>query len=210
MKLWSAFYPDVLPELPGAPLPVVDHYLRNATIEFCERTRAYVVDLALIDAVAEQMSYPLVMPADTELVDVVSAKYLGESITPKSPGYLDDKYGDWTVETGTPEHYTHQATDAILLVPAPADAATDALKIKASIRPALSATGVDDWFFNLYRLSLAAGCKAKMMAMKDVTWADPERVALNLGAFESAIVKATGAVANGFTRARPRFSGGFV
>jgi hypothetical protein len=210
MKLWSAFYPDVLPELPGAPLPMVDHWLRNVTIDFCERSKAYVADLALIDAVAEQMSYPLVMPAGTELVDVVSAWFIGEEITPKSPGYLKDKFGDWMAETGTPEHFTHQATDAIMLVPAPADAATDALKIKASIRPALTATGVDDWFYSQYRLALAAGCKAKMMAMKDVPWADPERVALNLSTFEAAISKAIGAAANGFTRARPRFNGGFV
>lgn len=210
MKLWSAFYPDVLPELPGAPLPMVDHWLRNATIEFCERTKTYVADLDLINAVANQMSYPLVLPANTELVDVVSAWFNGDEITPKSPGYLKDKYGDWTAETGTPEHFTHQATDAIMLVPAPADAATDALKIKASIRPAMAATGIEDWFYSQYRLALVAGCKAKMMAMKDVAWADPDRVALNLGYFESAIEKATGSAANGFTRARPRFSGGFV
>lgn len=209
MKLWSAFYPDVLPELPGAPLPMVDHWLRNAAIEFCERSKAWVVDLASIDAVAGQMAYALPLPTGTELVEIKAALFLGEKITPKAPGYLSGKYGDWRMEIGTPAHYTHQSTDAVLLVPAPADAAVGAIKIKTAIRPSPTATGVDDWFFNKFRIAISAGCKAMMMAMADKPWATVDLAVANAGLFEAAITKATGAAANGFTTARPRFSGGF-
>lgn len=207
MKNWSEFYPDVLPELPGAPLPVVDHWLRNVAIEFCERSKVLVADLAAIDAVANQMSYSLPMPSDTELVDVVSAWFMGNEITPKAPDYLVRRYGDWMEEKGTPEHYTHQDTGAILLVPAPSNDAAGALKIKATIRPSLTSVGVDDWLYGKYRMALAAGCKARMMAMKGTAWADGDLFALNLGIFETAIANARSAVASGFTRARPRFSG---
>lgn len=208
-KAWSAFYPDVLADLPGAPAPMVDHYLRNAAIEFCERSKAWVVDLDLIDAVAEQMEYTLPMPTGAELVEIKTAWFLGEKITPKSPGYLAANYDDWTAEVGTPEHYTHESTDAVMLVPAPADAASDALKIKAAIRPTPDATEIDDWFYNHYRLAIAAGCKALLMVMADKPWSNADLAVINASMFEAVIAKATGAAANGFTNAKPRFSGRF-
>lgn len=209
MKAWSAFYPDVLPELPGAPLPMVDHYLRNASIEFCERTKACVVDLDLIDAVESQMAYELAMPSGTDLVEIVSVWFSGEKVTPRSPAYLDGVYSDWTAATGTPEHYTQQAATEVMLVPAPAAAATGAIKIKAAAKPSVASAGIDDWLYSQYRKAIAAGCKAAMMAMADVPWANPDRVAMYAGVLEEAITKATSAASDGFTRARPRFSGGF-
>jgi hypothetical protein len=209
MKAWSAFYPDVLPELPGAPLPMVDHWLRNAAIEFCERTKVLVADLDLIDVVAAQQAYELPMPSGTDLVEITGAWFSGVKITPKSPAYLDAQRENWNAETGTPEHYTQQGADAVLLVPIPAVDSVAALKIKAAVKPSATATGVDDWFYAQFRKALAAGCRAGMMAMPNVKWANPDRVALNAGIFEAAVTDATGAAANGFTRARPRFSGGF-
>jgi hypothetical protein len=209
MKAWSTFYPDVLPELPGAPLPMVDHWLRNAVIEFCERSKALVADLDLINAVTGQPGYVLPAPTGTDMVEVVGAWFSGKKITPKSPLYLDGKYEDWATETGTPDHYTQQAKDSILLVPMPEADAVGALKIKAAIKPSATSTGVDDWIFAQFRKAIAAGCKAGMMAMPSVEWANPDRVALNASLFEDAVTKATEAAANGFTRAKPRYSGGF-
>lgn len=209
MKAWSAFYPDLLPEVPEAPLPLVDQWLRNAAIEFCERSKALVVDLTLTDAVANQMSYLLVLAADTDLVEIITVWFSGKRITPKSPRFLEETYDDWQAETGTPLYYTQQNTGAILLVPAPSAAATGAIKIKAAVKPGLAATGIEDWIFSQSRQGLAAGAKAKLFAMNGVPWASPERIAINQAMFEATINKATGAAADGLVRSRPRFSGKF-
>jgi hypothetical protein len=209
MKAWSAFYPDVLPDLPGAPLPMVDHWLRNAAIELCERSKALVADLDLIDAVANQPGYELLMPTGSDLVEITSAWFSGKKITPKSPLYLDSHYEDWTAQVGTPEHYTQQGMDSVLLVPMPSADSAGAIKIKAAIKPSATATGVDDWLYAQFRKALAAGCKAGMMAMPGVAWANPDRVTLNAGLFEAAVSDAMASASNGFTRAKPRFSGGF-
>lgn len=217
MKAWSQFYPDVLPELPGAPLPLVDHWLRNAAIEFCERSKALVQTLTAIDAVASQMAYVLPMPADGgiapvtlyELVQIVSVRFNGAKLTPKAPLFLETKYDDWEAEVGEPEHYTQADTGSVLLVPAPADAVVGAIEVRAALKPAADATGVADWLYSQYRLALCAGAKAKLMAMEDKPWSRPDRVALNLAAFEEAISNATSAASDGHVRSRPRFSGSF-
>jgi len=204
---WSAFYPDVLPDLPGAPAPMVDHYLRNAAIEFCERSKAWVVDLAPVDAVAGQMKYVLPLPIDTELAEIQEARFSSNRITPKAPAFLVAQHGNWATEVGTPIHYTHESTDSILLIPAPADTAIGAIKIRATIRPALNAAAIDDWLYSRYRFAIAAGCKALMMVMANKPWTNADLAVVNAGIFESTVTKATGAAANGFTNARPRFSG---
>ena len=210
MKTWSAFYPDVLSELPGAPLPVVDDWLRNMAIEFCERSKAHVVDLDPVDAVANQMEYALDLPTGTELVEVVSAWFSGDKITPKSPAFLENKYGDWAAEIDTPQFYLQQDTENLLLVPAPSTAEVGAIKIKAAIKPTVTATGIDDWLFSQWHLALAAGAKSKMMAMGGgVSWESPSRVPMYSAVFEDAITRAMTGSANGFVRSRPRFAGTF-
>lgn len=210
MKTWSDFYPDVLAELPGAPLPVVDDCLRNVAIEFFDRTKAYVVDIDPFDAVADQMAYSLSLPAGTELVEIQSIYFSGDKIDPKSPKFLEDKYGDWAVEVDTPAFYTQQDLENVLLVPAPATDEVDAVKIRAAIKPGATSTGIGDSQFAQWRQAIASGAKGRMMAMGGgVTWENLRLAPIYMGAFEDAIAKFTTRAADGFVRARPRFAGSF-
>lgn len=208
MKPWSAFYPDVAPELSGAPLPMVDHWLRNTTIEFCDRTKALVVDLDPEDSVENQMEYELSMPTGTDIVEIIEVIFNGVPLIPKSPAFLKEKYGDWKTKIGDPAFYTQQDNDNILLVPAPGAALVGSLKVKAAVKPNLSATGIDDWLFAKFRMALAAGVKGKMMLMDKKPWASPA-APVHLGTFEDAVSKATVKAADGLVRSRPRFKGRF-
>lgn len=209
MKLWSAFYPDLVPELSGAALPIIDHWLRNTAIDFFDRSKAYVVDLAAIDAVASQMGYTLTLPANTDLVEIKSIFFSGKPLDPKARQFLESRFPDWRSEVGAPDYYTQQDLNNVLLVPAPSANATGAIKIQAAIKPSIAAIGIEDWLFAKWRQALCSGTKAKMMAMRDVPWASPDHVAINLSAYEDAVMKATGNASNGFGMARPRFSGSF-
>jgi len=116
MKLWSAFYPDLVPELPGAAFPIIDHWLRNTAIDFFDRSKAYVVDLAAVDAVASQMGYTLTLPANTDLVEIKSIFFSGKPLDPKARQFLESRFPDWRSEVGTPDYYTQQDLDKVLLV----------------------------------------------------------------------------------------------
>ena len=209
MKAWPLFYSDVVPELPGVPYPLVDQWLRNTTIEFCERSKVYAVDLDPESAVANEGEYTLSLPTNTDLVEIRTVLFNGVPITPKTPQFLEEKYGDWLSKTGTPDHVTQRDTENYLLVPAPSAAATDAIKVKVAIKPGAAAAGVENWIFSQWRLALAAGAKSRMMLMGDVPWSNPNLAAVHLATFEDAVHKATNQASNGFVRARPRFSGSF-
>lgn len=210
MKLWSAFYPDLLSDLPGAPLPLVDHWLRNVAIDFCERTKAYVEDLAAADSVALQMEYAPTLPENTELAEIRAIKYDGEQLDVKSRKALQAEFGDWESETGVPVYWTQAKGDTVLLVPAPEEAATGAIEIKAALKPGLAATGVEDWIFSKWRLQLCAGVKAAMMSQLNKPWTNVDIAVVSSGQYEAAVLKATSAVNDGYSSDyRPRFSGSF-
>lgn len=209
MKAWTAFYPDALPELPEVPLPVLDHHLRNACIEFFTKSKAYVVDLSAIDTVASQMAYALALPQDTAIVEIRTVKLSGNPLTLKGHSFLSQKFGDWEAEIGTPEYYTQQSLDEVMLVPAPDTSGTGALKVKAALKPSASAPGVADWIFERWRVAMAAGAKAALMAEANKPWSNPERVALYQGVFDSALDDASSAANSGFGMERPRYSGRF-
>lgn len=209
MAAWTLFYPDVQVEVRLAPLPLIDKHLRDAAIELCDRSKVWVQTLDLIDAVAEQQAYALPLATGTELVEIRRAWFNDEPINPRSKTYLDRKYDDWTAEIGTPIDYTQDDKTEILLVPAPQDAATDAIKVRVAIKPTYTASSLDDDLFAEYRKVIACGAIASLMAMKDVAWSDPARSEFHAGKFEAGISKATTAASDGHVRARPRFSGSF-
>jgi hypothetical protein len=209
MAAWSDFYPDVLLELPQIPLVLADHWLRNTAIEFCQRTRAHVVDLNPIDAVADQIDYAIVAPANLALVVVSAVVFDGEPLAPASPRALARKFGDWKTRRGTPQHYTSQALGTLLIVPGPAASAAGAIEIEAVVKPADDAATIDDDLFQRYRLDLAAGMKGKLMAMSERPWTNAKMAAVYLAQFEAAVNAATAAAAAGNVSAQPRFSGDF-
>lgn len=209
MSAWSAFYPDVLAEVLGAPEFIVDNALRNAAITFCERTHIWTQMLDPIDSVANQMEYDLDVPTRTNLVEIQAVWYSGRRIDPKSPRFLETTYADWTAETGTPAFYTQETPEVLLLVPMPTESLSESIKVRASLKPSSTATGVEDWIFARHRLDIAAGCKAALMTMTDQVWFSPDRSNHYRALFEAAIEKTTKSAANGLTAARPRFTGGF-
>jgi hypothetical protein len=207
--VWSAFYPDCLPELPGAPQPLVDHTLRNVAIDFCTRSKAHRADLAVIDADASVGTYALTLPAGTDLVEIIAARFDGYSLDPKAPEFLERQYDDWQTEVGTPTYHTRQSSDSILIVPAPSADATGAIKVKVALCPSATATGLDDWLFAKFRRVIAAGAKSMLMVQTGRPWAN-EKLSMTYGAqYESALADATVAANKGLVQSRPRFSGSF-
>lgn len=210
MIAWSAFYPFVIPELPGAPSPLVDFWLIQVAREFCERSRAWVETTPPVDAVQGQSAYSPTPPSETEIVQIVAVNYLGKPLNPKLPGELQKDYGNWQAKLGTPASFTSNGLGQALLVPVPDQSNAGAIVMNVAVKPTDTASGVADWVFSRWRNALAAGAKAKLMAMADKPWAQPDRVPLYQAMFEAAIADAVVAARDGFVLARPRARGVFV
>jgi len=88
-KLFTALYDEVLPDISGVGQSLALNAIRNAAIEFCDRSGCWPYNQSLLSSVASQPNYSFVPPADTEVVGVTQAWYNGEPIRFKSAFELE-------------------------------------------------------------------------------------------------------------------------
>jgi hypothetical protein len=107
----TAWYDDVVPQVPGCPLPVALQKIRQAAITFCEMSRAWrYLGLTAIDAVANQMTYVLgpgaaagTVPADTKVVHVFQVNYDGLALAMVTPAEVRATSDTWFSDSGRPD-----------------------------------------------------------------------------------------------------------
>lgn len=188
MALWSAWFPDLLPHLPGCPNAVVQHELKRAAQEFFEKTRAWRVLLAPVAVAAGTDELDLV-PTDTEqsLVRVEEAWYDNRKIDPLTADEASAEFGDdWMSHTGAPSAYVQEFPGTLRLYPIPDTDALTGLKFRVSVKPSESCTGLPDALADKFRDALADGAKGRLMLYPGKDWTNLDLGAAMKGQFESA------------------------
>jgi hypothetical protein len=170
MKAWSNFLKDVLVHVPGCPEPVAEHALLRAAQEFFETTRVWKLWLPDIITAADTTEYPMFLESKSELVRLERATLNGRPIRTRTVDELPD---DWQTYTSGIEDGVH-TTDRKNLVLLPSQEADLVLKVEASMKPANDATGVEDHFFDLYVLQIAAGAVAGLKEHTGKTYSDAD------------------------------------
>lgn len=191
--LWSAWYDHTMPELNGVELPLLDMQLRNACIEFCNETAAYVLPLALVDVLATVSEYSLASPDDQAEVFMVRAAWLNDHQLDYAPvRVLETGYVAWETMTGDPPTaYTQTQYNQVRLFPIPTAEYAAALRMTGVLRPTLAATGLADRIAVQYFRAIAAGAKTLLMSMGGKPWTNPEGAVRYRAEFEAAKTKAT-------------------
>lgn len=206
--LWAAWYPYVQPEVPGAPQPLIDHYVRQAAIYFLKESQVWTQTLDAIDIVDGTASYTLTVPASiTTGAEVSMVKWAwadGNQIFPASQEELSMLNSNWETMTGSAlTHYTQLVDTEIRVFPEPDFSLTGGLVIKAVLRPTLTSTGVPDWIGTKYVNEIAAKAKADMMGMVSQPWTNPDGETKYSTLFASTLAKATVEANKSFTRTSP-------
>ncbi len=182
---WSTFYPDVLVHVPGCPYPLVDHHLRVATIELCQRSKRLKFDMPAFDTVADTPTYPLAPGTKMETVSIIDAAVAGKPIDPATRSELSTG-DDWSTETGQPTKYLMDGDDETVRLWKMPDAAYTVI-LTLAIKPAEDATGVEQWFADRYRRTIARGALAELLALPKQPWTDLNMAAIRFEQFEEGV-----------------------
>jgi len=126
---YDEFLPEVLPYVHDCAYPVAINAIRNACIEFCDKTDYLVYTHDPVSVIAGQAAYALTVPAGTEVARILSGWYDGLRMAPKGEEDLRLQFPlDWRTMTGRPQYFTHAIPSSVTVIPAPQTDATDALK----------------------------------------------------------------------------------
>jgi hypothetical protein len=212
MKAWSNWFTDLLPQLPGCPDPQIEHELLRASQEFFARSRAWQVIQAAVPITANQTTLDII-PTDAgqELVRVEGAWLDGTRLKVYGVGDMDHAFtDDWQTHTGATSTLVQITPGTVLMYPIPIAASSTGLKLRLSVKPSETATGLPDDQFVKYRDPLAAGARARLMLQDGKKWSNPNLGALNAAVFDAAVNAAGIAAARSFSTgriaARPKFA----
>jgi hypothetical protein len=195
MKVWSLFYPLVLPEVIGAPDPMVDQALVLAAREFCQRTSVWLEWQEVPTAGSASNQFEFDVPTGAEFVKIARA-VVGED----DFGVLSyrDVPADWINPSSTKlkNKLVHLEGNEFLVFPVP----PESIRLQLAFKPSLAAKSVPDSVFGSYAEEIADGAKARLLGMRNLPFSDQISASAHRTCFEYAINR----VANiGFAHRNP-------
>lgn len=158
MVPWSEFYADVLPFVAGCPEPAMDRAVRDAAIEFCQRSLAWGVWLDPVTLTTAR-SYDLDMPNNSDLVRVERVTVNGHPV----------ELASCRLASADPASHAGDGVtvnpDRISITLGHAGVVGDVLQVFALLRPSRKATGIEDALFAAHRRTISEGAVAHLLRL---------------------------------------------
>jgi hypothetical protein len=163
---YDRFHPEVLTFFPNVPEIVVNNAIRNACIEFCDKTSWLVYTPEPIDLLNNVAEYDLTadLPSRDVTVARIEAAWVYElPLQPKTEADLRRIYTiDWRDQVGRPAYYTLNEPTTMVIVPRPTVDTSRGLELTLVLRPTRSSTTVDSSLFERWVEVIAAGARSRL------------------------------------------------
>lgn len=201
-KNFSDFLPEVLPYVHDCPALVAVNAIRNAAIEFCEKTHYWQVDASTMGLEDNKAQFVILLPPDTNIIDIKDCWYDGRRLIPKSTEELAAIYkgADWRDAEGDPFYYTFTMPGDMRLVPAPQNASSQ-LSMRVAISPTRAATAIDADIYENCLETIAKGARARLNSLPGQPFFNMDLATILRKEFVSGIGEAKIKVNKGLSRA---------
>lgn len=163
MKDLEDFFPHVKHIVPGCAEPTIIQALREACIEFCQRTKLWRSDDEF--AVSADNCDVVCVPSGATLYEIEHVMFDGFPLEPASINMLDRDHPYWRTQAEEqctyPRYFTQIDIDTIRVVPS----ATGTVKVYTVLMPSQDAEMVPDWMVDKYSRVIAAGALKDLLAI---------------------------------------------
>lgn len=202
--LYTAWYDDVLVDVTGCQPDLALKHIKQAVIDFCDKSLALVKDLEEIIAAPGYSTYTLVSPSPNiyDLAQIMNVYIDGKKIDVITRDDLVEKYGDVSNTSGTPKFFYQETLDEIILFPTPDTACV--IGIKAAIKPTSTNTEIDDWIGIKFFDGIAHGAKARLFEIPKKPWSDLALSSYHAAKFDSVVYSARNFKSSGMARGPSR------
>lgn len=198
MKYWEDFFNEVTPYVENCPSIIVKHQVRNAAIEFCQRSGLWRREMDRINIAANIHTYEINTELSVdETISAIDYAFLTETTgsTPlgiTTEDVLKASSSTWRTITATrPEAALLTDTENCRLYPIPSEDINDSLVVGVILKPSRDSSGLPDWIFEQWAEKIACGAKAKLYSMKSRPWYDAQESLDEQDNFDMAIKDAT-------------------
>lgn len=202
---YDLFLPELLQYVPDVPESVAINALRNACIEFCEKTRYWQMDADSMKASNNIGEYEIDISAGMKFVDVFFGYYNQRLLVPKAADELDRIYrwNDWRSLKGEPAYITRLNALEIQIVPKP-ETQGGFFRLRVCLAPTRNSTAVGVDVYENYLDTIVAGARARLYATPAQAYFDRAMAAEYERKFRSGVSEVRVLVNKSLTRSSPR------
>lgn len=200
---YSALIPEIMPDVTGAPIPLITRAIRESVREFCRQSTAYRQTIGADNLTWLAGEYTITIPDGFDLESVVSPMVLQDTeesydIHGRSPEYLDANHAGWrTVIDDKPGYFAMLSDTAFVLTPDTGTDRSDNLTVTLMLTPSRDSTTISDDFGNRWFDYLSAGSKYFLMIQPGKTWSNPDLALYNKAKWEKGIEEARAFIKTG-------------
>ena len=187
---FTAWLPEVLPNVPSCPEVLAVNAIRNACIEFCNATTWWQGDYGTTAITAAQLPFSFTVADSAAVAQILVATLDGLPLAIADIDELDSKVLGWRTATGQPRAYFQPTPGVVDFYPRPDGTDSYDIFMRVSYTPLRSATTVDSTVYEAYLEEIAAGALARLLAMPSAPWANEKAAAMYDNVFKSAKVQA--------------------
>jgi len=168
----DALLPNIRLYAPGVADPTAYFAIRQAAIEFCERSRTWRFDDEFNVSVSD--SEALYAPAKSVIHDIEGVWFDGTKLIPKTPVQLDTLVPTWRsgadkAET-KPKYVTQTSPNTIVLAPFQ----PGKVKLSLFLKPAQDADELPDFLADQHRETIAWGALGRILLIPNQSFTNPE------------------------------------
>lgn len=207
MSSLDSFLGYVRPWAPGVPDPTAYKAVRNAVIEFCERTRLWKFEDDY-DVTEEQCNDGIFTPNGAILHDIEVVLFNGQKLDPISTTDLDRKEKGWRTNelgSGLPKFFTQIEQNTLRIVPAMAGHVYVCLRLK----PSKDTMDVPDFIANEYAETIGWGALGRILTVPGQSFSSPDLATYYAQKFTDKIDRLNGKSSTGQQNAPKRTRASF-
>lgn len=176
---YTEFLAEVSPYAPDVSEPAALNAIRNACIDFCEKTTIWRASVSIV-VVAGQNTYTVPAVADAEVASVLSAYYDGRQLVPTSEDMLNAlNYLEWRTAEGTPTAFVMDPaaggrTLVLSRVPGTVDDGK-ILSLRYALRPSRASESIGlDYVHDRWLETIAHGALARLYQTMGQPYYNPQ------------------------------------
>lgn len=202
MKQHTDFLDAVMIDSPGCLIDVALTEIKNAIIDFCERSLSVQVTTDPMSVTAGQAEYDVDVDTGYTPVKIMSLWYGTNKLDPIAPDMINDvsSFNLAIDSTGTPNRYTQRSAAEVTLIPTPDTTVANSVTMRVAVKPLRSSTSIEDVIYEDYFDAIVAGAKYRLMLSPGKSYTNPGAAAYNKNIFETGVNQARQRTVRGYTR----------
>ncbi len=180
MTLFTTFSDYYKSDVSNCPDVVIAKYVREAVIEWCERTMLVKADAEDIYLWAETAEYDITFSDDYDPV-LIDTAFLGDESSDDTVVYTTserelNKISGWQrlTTSGSPTHVFLTQANKVRVYPIPDENIDDILLLSCVVKPTRDATEIDDIVYTDHVEDIRHGVLMRLLDMKGRPWYDPK------------------------------------